>query len=308
MAAMECRPDFNMRVKADLLLLFVTILWGSAFAVMRFAAGHGTVFFLNGFRFLLGALTLLPFTKLGGAFSRKNLIYVGVAGLALYGGVAFQQAGLATTTAGNGGFITSLYIVIVPFILWIFCREKPSWQIGIAVVLAVTGGFLLSTGGSFQVRPGDVFIFIGSFFWALHVIVVSRMQGRMKTLPFALGQFAVCGFLNLATGLFVERPTQAEMLLVLPAIIYTGIFSIAIGFTLQVVAQKYTPANDAALIMSLESVFAVLFGWLFLHEMLIPIQIAGCALILVAVILVQFSSYKNASANNKINSEMVKSE
>ena len=284
-----------MRLKADFLLLFVTILWGSAFAVMRFAAGHGTVFFLNGSRFMLGALILLPLAKLKGAFNRTNLIYVGLAGFALYAGVAFQQAGLATTTAGNGGFITSLYIVIVPFILWLFWRERPSALTGIAVLIAIIGGFLLSTGGSFKVRGGDALIFAGSFFWAMHVVVVSKMQGKIGALPFAFGQFAVCGLLNLVTGLFVEHPTQAEMLVVLPAILYTGVFSIAIGFTLQVIAQKHTPANDAALIMSMESVFAVLFGWLFLHEMLVPIQIAGCVLILLAVALVQFRNGKIVS-------------
>jgi drug/metabolite transporter (DMT)-like permease len=281
-----------MRLKADLLLLFVTVLWGSAFAVMRFAAGHGTVFFLNGSRFMLGAVLLIPLTKLKGAFNRTNLVFVGLAGFALYAGVAFQQAGLATTTAGNGGFITSLYTVIVPFILWIFWRERLSPRMGIAVLMAILGGFLLSTGGSFRVRPGDVLMFAGSFFWAAHVVIVSRIQGKINALPFALGQFAVCGVLNLVTGIFVEHPTQAEMLVVLPAILYTGVFSIAIGFTLQVIAQKHTPASDAALIMSLESVFAVLFGWLFLHEMLIPVQIAGCVLILVAVALVQFRNGK----------------
>ena len=103
-----------MRLKADLTLLFVTVLWGSAFVAMRVAAGHGTIFFLNGFRFLLGALLLLPFAKLRGAFNRSNLGYVLLAGFALFAGVGFQQAGLVTTTAGNGGFITSLYVVIVP--------------------------------------------------------------------------------------------------------------------------------------------------------------------------------------------------
>ena len=281
-----------MRLKADLLLLLVTVLWGSAFAVMRFAAGHGTVFFLNGSRFMLGALLLLPFTKLKGAFNRNNLLYVGAAGFALYAAVAFQQAGLATTTAGNGGFITSLYVVIVPFILWIFWRERFSPLMGIGVLMAILGGFLLSTGGSFRVRSGDVLMFAGSFFWAAHVVIVSRMQGKIGALPFAFGQFAVCGLLNLFTGIFVEHPTQAEILLVLPAILYTGVFSIAIGFTLQVIAQKHTPASDAALIMSLESVFAVIFGWLFLHEILLAVQIAGCVLILVAVAMVQIKNGK----------------
>jgi len=281
-----------MRLKADLTLLFVTVLWGSAFVAMRVAAGHGTIFFLNGLRFLLGAVLLLPFSKLNGAFNRTNLGFVCLAGFALFMGVGFQQAGLVTTTAGNGGFITSLYVVIVPLILWVFWKESPSWLTGLAVLMAVAGGFLLSTAGSFQVRSGDILIFIGSLFWALPVVVVSKVQGKIGALPFAFGQFAVCAGLNRVTGIFLEHPAQADMLAVIPAILYTGVFSIAIGFTLQVIAQKHTPTNDAALIMSLESVFAVFFGWLFLRENLLPIQIAGCVLILAAVVLVQVKNGK----------------
>jgi drug/metabolite transporter (DMT)-like permease len=215
-----------------------------------------------------------------------------LAGFALYVAVGLQQAGLATTTAGNGGFITSLYVVIVPLYLWVFWNERPSPLTGVAVLMAIAGGYLLSTGGSYQVRPGDMLIMISSLFWALHVVVVSKVQGKMQALPFALGQFGVCAALNLITGIFIEHPSQADMVTVLPAILYTGVISIAIGFTLQVIAQKHTPANDAALIMSLESVFAVLFGWLFLRETLLPVQIAGCILILAAVALVQVKNGK----------------
>lgn len=295
-----------MRVKADLLLLFVTIIWGSAFAVMRFAAGHGTIFFLNGSRFLLGALVVLPFARFKGALTRRNWAYPVLGGFALYAGVAFQQAGLATTSAGNGGFITSLYIVIVPFILWAFWKERPTWRLGLAVAIAIVGGYLLSTAGRFSIRPGDALIFAGSFFWAMHVVVVSKVQGKMNALPFAFGQFAICGVLNILTAPFVEHPTRQVISLLLPAILYTGIFSVGLAFTLQVIAQKHTPANDAALIMSLESVFAVIFGWIFLHEALLPIQIGGCILILAAVLLVQLHSYRVYGIKSRAESEMVK--
>ena len=115
-----------MRIKADLTLVLVALLWGSAFVAMRIAAGHNTIFFLNGWRFLLGGLLLLPFSKLKGAFNQRNILYVLLAGFALYAAVGFQQAGLTTTTAGNGGFITILYVIVVPIILWIGWREKPS--------------------------------------------------------------------------------------------------------------------------------------------------------------------------------------
>jgi drug/metabolite transporter (DMT)-like permease len=285
-------PLFSMRLKADLQLFLVAVIWGSGFAVMRLAAGYHTVFLLNGSRFLLGGLFLLPLTKLRGAFNRSNLVFVALAGLALSAAIAFQQAGLVTTTAGNAGFITSLYVVIVPLMLWIFWGERPSPLMGVAIPLAIGGGFLLSTGGSFWVQPGDVLVFAGSFFWAMHVIIIAKAQGRIAPLPFAMGQFVLCGVLNLVIGALVEHPSQADMLFVLPAVIYTAVFSIALGFTFQVIAQKHTPPSDAALILSLEAVFAALFGWLFLHEMLLPLQLAGCALILIAVALVQVRNGK----------------
>jgi drug/metabolite transporter (DMT)-like permease len=281
-----------MRLKADLSLLLATVLWGSAFAVMRVATQHGSIFYLNGLRFLLAALVLLPFARLRGSFKRSNLVYYGLAGFSLYVAIGLQQAGLVTTTAGNAGFITSLYVIIVPLSMWLVYKEPPAPWMGAAVLMAVAGAFLLSTGGTLPVRSGDILILIGSFFWALHVVVVGRVQGRMDALPFAFGQFAVCALLNLLTAPFVERPASTDMLALIPAILYTGVVSIALGFTIQAFAQKHTPTNDAALIMSMESVFAVLFGWLFLRENLLPVQIAGCVLILAGVMLAQVKNGK----------------
>ena len=284
-----------MRLRADLLLILVTLLWGSAFAVMRVAAQHDIVFLLNGSRFLVGGLLLLPFARMKEAINRQNILYVLLAGCALFIAAFFQQTGLKTTSAGNGGFITILYAVEVPIILWIGWRERPALRIWLGMVAAVVGGFLLTTEGINPVTSGDLSVFIGSIFWAMHVVIIGKGQGKIAPLPFACGQFLVCGVLNLAIGAITERPLQEEMIALLPAILYTSVFSIAIGFTLQVIAQKHTPSSDAALILSLEAVFAGVFGWIFLDEMLSPIQLVGCAFILIAVIAVQFRSGKMRS-------------
>jgi drug/metabolite transporter (DMT)-like permease len=268
-----------MRLKADLQLLLVSVVWGSGLVFTRFAAGHHTIFLLNGSRFLLGGLILIPLTKLKGAFNRSNLIFVALAGFALFAAIGFQVAGLIATTAGNAGFLGALYVVIVPAILWIFWRERPSMLLGVAVPLAIGGGFLLSTGGSFSINRGDVLVLISSFFWAMHVIVIGKTQERIASLPFAIGQYIVCGILSLLTGAVIEHPSGSDMLFVLPTVLYTAVFSIALGFTLQVIAQKHTPPNDAVLILSLQGVFAALS--------LLPVQLLGCALILIAVVIAQ---------------------
>jgi drug/metabolite transporter (DMT)-like permease len=277
------------------MLLLATVLWGSAFAVMRVAAGHNVIFLLNGLRFLLGGLLifLLPAARVKGAFTRQNLPYVAMAGLALFVATAFQQAGLAGTTAGNASFITSLYVVLVPVFMWIVWRERPSPLLGLAVVMAAAGGFLLSTAGSFSVKSGDLLILCSSFFWGLHVIVVGKARGKIAAIPFAFSQFIFTGVLNLITGAVLERPTLTEMSIVLPAILYTAVFSIAGGFTLQVLGQEHTPTSDAALILCLESVFGAFFGWLFLSEAFLPVQIIGCVLILAAVGMVQVKVYRS---------------
>jgi drug/metabolite transporter (DMT)-like permease len=276
-----------MRLRADLTLFLVAALWGSAFVAQRIAGQEGSVFLFNGARFLLGALVLLPFTPRRGMLRRPQIFWMAAAGTILFVASALQQAGLQSTTAGNAGFITSLYVVLVPLILLAGWREQAHWQAWLAVLTAGAGAFFLSTAGRFEFRTGDALELIGALFWALHVVVLGKFASRFNPLSFSLGQFVFGGALNLLVGAVFERPGVFTSGVLIGAVVYTAIVSVGIGYTLQVWAQRHTPPTDAALILSLEAVFAVLFGWLVLDEHLLPVQLLGCGLILSGVLMAQ---------------------
>ena len=299
-----------MRLKADLTLLIVSIIWGSAFVAQRVAGQLGSVYLFNAARYLVAALVVFPLALRAGRASSQtsqvtNLTYLPreqykwmfVAGFLLFAGSALQQAGMVYTTAGNAGFITSLYVVIVPFALFIVWGEKPHWMSIVSVVLAGAGAFLLSTGGRFEVRAGDALELIGVLFWTFHVIVLGKFASKFESISFSVGQLLICGILNLGLGLIFESfPPFSWQLLA--AVMYTALFSLALAYTLQIWAQRHTPPADAALILSLESVFAVLAGWLLLNEKLVSIQILGCVFIFVAVMLSQFKEWNSGTMDH----------
>lgn len=283
-----------MRLKADLTLLIVSIFWGSAFVAQRVAGQMGSVYLFNGARYLLAALVVLPFASRGhtsnARIPREQYQWVFIAGLVLFMGSALQQQGVVYTTAGNAGFITSLYVVLVPIVLFIGWKEKAHWISIVAVVMAGIGAFFLSTSGRFVVRAGDVIELFGALLWTLHVVILGKYALKFDSMSFSVGQLVICGLFNLGIGLFIEKSMPLNLSL-LGAIAYTAFFSLGLSYTLQIWAQKHTPPADAALILSLESVFAVLSGWLFLEERLTGVQIFGCVLIFVAVLVSQFKEW-----------------
>jgi len=290
-----------MRLKADLTLLVVSIIWGSAFVAQRVAGQMGSVYLFNGARYLLAAFVVLPLALRvnrdaapAHKFPREQYKWMFVAGFLLFLGSALQQAGMVYTTAGNAGFITSLYVVLVPIALFFVWREKPHWMSIVAVALAGVGAFLLSTGGRFEVKAGDALELIGALFWTFHVIVLGKFASKFEALSFSVGQLFVCAVLNLGVGIFAEPMMSFNWPLAF-AVAYTACFSLGLCYTLQVWAQRHTPPADAALILSLESVFSVISGWLILNEKLVPVQIFGCALIFVAVVLSQFKEWNSGT-------------
>ena len=293
-----------MRLKADLTLLMVSMIWGSAFVAQRVAGQMGSVYFFNGARYLLAALVVFPLAVRArrienppSKISSDQVKWILIAGALLFLGSALQQAGMVYTTAGNAGFITSLYVVLVPIALFFVWREKPHWMSIAAVGLAGAGAFLLSTGGRFEVKAGDVLELVGALFWTFHVIVLGKFASKFEPLSFSVGQLFVCALLNLLVGFFVEPMMSFNGQLIF-AIAYTALFSLALCYTLQVWAQRHTPPADAALILSLESVFSVLSGWLILNENLLLIQVFGCVLIFVAVVLSQFKEWNSGTIDH----------
>lgn len=282
-----------MRIKADLLLLLTAVIWGTAFVAQRTAALQSSLFLFNGARFLLGALVLLPFAGLRWRAGRRGWWIACLAGGLLFTAGTLQQLGMHSTTAGNAGFLTSLYVVIVPVLLLVIWRQRPVPQAWAAVLLAAAGAYLLGTGGrGFVFRPGDVLELAGAVFWALHVIVLGKYASRQGSIQFAAAQFAVCALLSLLAGWPLEGGDWRRLTPVLIPILYTGILSVGLGYTLQVWAQRHTPPTEAALILSLEAVVAVVSGWFVLRERLTTVQGAGCLLILMGVVIVQFRSAK----------------
>jgi drug/metabolite transporter (DMT)-like permease len=276
------------RLKSDLILLFVAAIWGSGFVAQGFAANLLHPFYFNGGRFLIGGLLLLPLIKFKLKANRRDLPLMILAGVLLFIASGFQQAGLMTTTIGNASFITGLYVVMVPIILFIFWRRKVFWLTWAAALTAAAGVGLLSLSGEFRLNQGDALELAGAFVWAAHVILVGIIAKRgAHILSFAIIQFFASGLLGFSAGLILDPSGLTAFSITWHAVLYSAIFSVALGFTLQAVGQKGAPPTDAAIILSMEAVFGALFGYLFFHELLTPIQLVGCALILASILMAQ---------------------
>ncbi len=274
------------RIKADIVLLLVAAVWGGGFVAQRYGSQHVGFFVFGAARYVVGALVMVPFVRRMNV-PRKWLPWAILTGAFLFAASALQQAGIATTTAGNAAFITGLYVVIVPILMSIITRKPAPGITWIAAVIAVIGTLFLSTGGRLSLASGDLLELIGAFMWACHLILISKLSPKIIFIQFTLNQYYVAGILSLTAGLIFELPTFGGLSQAWMAVAYAGIISTAVGFTGQVWGQQHAPAADAALILSMEAVFAALSGFLFLGERFTPVQILGCVLIFGAVLLAQ---------------------
>ena len=286
-------------LKADGLLLLTALIWGFAFVAQRSGMRDIGPFGFNGVRFALGTFSLIPLLLLqkrragntpGGNPTRMSPLaksaWAALAGLVLFLGASLQQVGLVTTTAANAGFITSLYVILVPLIG--VCLGRPSGlRIWIGAVLAVTGLFVLSVGVGFAMAPGDLLQLIGAFFWAGHILLINRLVARMEALEIAVGQFATCSILSLVVAVIREPTPFAGLGPAAIPILYGGLLSIGVAYTLQIVAQKTAHPAHASIILSMEALFAAIGGVLLLHEPLTLRLALGGILMLAGMVVSQ---------------------
>ena len=293
-------PKIKQTVSIGLLVL-TAMIWGIAFVAQSVGSEHVGPFTFLASRSFIAGIALLPVIAIrrktapdAAASSRspKNLWMGGIAcGIALAAASAFQQSGIAYTTAGKAGFITALYIVIVP-ILSIFLKKRAPLSVWLGVLIAALGMYLLCINESFSLSRGDLLVLICSCLYAVHILVIDHFSPRTDGVQMSCSQFFTCGTVAAIAMLIFEHPTKEAILGAWLPILYAGLFSSAIGYTLQIVAQKNVPPTLASLVMSLESVFSVLAGWLILHQSLSLKELIGCGLVFCAIILAQLPSPK----------------
>jgi drug/metabolite transporter (DMT)-like permease len=280
------------RIHADLLLVLAAVVWGVAFVFQKTAMEHIGPFLFIAARSAVAVLALAPLAYregrgTGHIFPPGLLPIATLAGAAFFTGAAFQQVGLVTATATNAGFLTALYVIFTPFLVWMAFGHAPMWIVWPAVGLSFVGTWLLGGGTLSAFGSGDILIAISAFFWAAHVVTVSRASRLARPITFTAVQFAIVGALGLAGAILFEPISLTAIAGAWREIAYVGILSSALTFTLLAIAIKYTPPTEAAIIVSSETLFAAFAAYLMLGERLSLVGWCGAVLILGAVLLVQ---------------------
>jgi len=295
-------------LRADILLFTTAAIWGFAFVAQRVGMDHVGPLTFNAVRFAIGALALLPLTyrmQKGRApgfqatEDKRLFIGGGLLGLALFCGATLQQIGLAgpqlaefgfeASTAGKAGFITGLYVVFVP-LFGLLLAQKPGLGTWVGAGLAVIGMYLLSFTAELTISFGDLLILIGALFWAGHVLIIGKLSPGMDAVDavkLSTVQFFACAVLSFIGALLTEDIAWAGIQDAAMPILYGGLMSVGVAYTLQVVAQRDAQPAHAAIILSLESVFAAIGGYFFLNELLSVRAMIGCGLMLIGMIFSQ---------------------
>ena len=297
--------EMKASIRSTLLLTLTSIIWGAAFVAQSEGSNYmGSATFI-GIRFLIGALVLVPFIKLADRRrtvketpeEREGCWRAGaICGFWLFVASFFQQEGIALgASAGKAGFITATYIVMVPIMGWIFYKKRTGVSVWIGVAIALVGLYLLCIKDSFVLQKEDVLMLMCAVTFSFQILSIDRFSPHFDALKMAAVQFLVCGTLGVLVAIPMDVASAgfsawAAPLASWPAwisILYAGVLSSAVGYTIQIVAQKDFNPTVASMLMSLESVFAVLAGWIFLHQTMTAREILGAAVLFVAIIVAQ---------------------
>lgn len=293
------------KLRGNLLLTITAMIWGSAFVAQSIGGDSLGAFTFNAARSLIAAVFLIPCIFVIKKIEKdpvkkqikidKPLIISGVCcGVALCVASAFQQIGISKTTVGKAGFITAMYIIIVP-LLSRFFGKKIQPIIWLAVAISAVGLYLLCMNEGFSISEGDFYILLCAVCFAVHILIIDYFSDKTDGVIMSCIQFFTVGVLSLVIALIFEQPRLSDIVPAILPILYTGVFSSGVAYTLQIVAQKDVNPTAASLLMSLESVFAVISGWLFLHEDLSLKEFFGCVLVFAAIIIAQIPDMKSAS-------------
>jgi drug/metabolite transporter (DMT)-like permease len=281
------------RTQANLLLLLAACIWGGGFVAQSTAMENITPLWFVGIRFAIAALAVLPFAmmeskKMGSGPSRNEIYCFILVGLALVCGSSTQQIGLLTTSVTNSSFLTGLYVVFVPVIGILIYRRGPHPIIWPGALLMLGGIFLLSGGKFTQLKTGDILCIICAFFWAIQITLAGRFVTKSnRPLALSCAQFATCAVVAMSVASIFEPISWAAITGAYKEILYVGLISSGLAFVLQVIAQRYTTASQTAIFLSSEALFGAFFAAMFLNETIPSIGYYGCALIFIAILLVE---------------------
>lgn len=288
--------------RSSLLLFLTAVIWGVAFVAQSAGMDYVGPFTFNAVRSLIGGVVLIPciFLLNRGRQTapeqtpqeRKTLLTGGLwCGFFLAVASSFQQFGIQYTSVGKAGFITALYILLVP-LLGRLLGKRIGWRVWTAVGIAVIGMYLLCVTEGFSIAFGDLLVMVCALLFAVHILVVDHFSPRVDGVKLSCIQFFTCGALCAAGMLLFEHPSPSQILDAWMPILYAGVMSCGVAYTFQILGQRDTDPTIASLILSLESVVSVLAGWLLLHQALSPRELAGCALVFCAIILAQLPERK----------------
>lgn len=295
------------KLKGTAYLLTATVIWGSAFIAQSVGMEHVGPFTFQAIRCFLACVFLFPLSRFTdidkcnfkAKWTDRKLWKTGLlTGIALFFAAGLQQVGLQYTTAGKAGFLTAMYIVLVP-ILGFFLGQKPPVTAWISVAIAVVGLYLLSGSGIDQINMGDVMLIGCAFWFAVQITLVDRLGLELDGVRLNCVQSLVCAALSALVMLFTEQIRWADILACWMPLCYAGVLSMGVAYTLQIVGQQMLEPTQASLLMSLESVFALIFGWLLLHELLSTAELLGCGAMFCAVILSQLPFGRKEYYGNK---------